>query len=404
MKRPVKIKGFFIFLVCYIAHISALFGQSTFTYQAEIEPVKKSGFYKIQLQPRLIAKGKNDLSDLRIIDQKNKYLAYAKVQSSISQEEDFTPFEILSLTSQDSVTTMILKNENRLLLTSLWLNFKNAAVFRRADVLGSDDQKDWFAIQEDILLSTSSITRTDNFLQSLSFPANRYMYFKVKIYNGKKEALQIIRAGIFRDRQRTLAYTAIPSPIVSQIDSANGSSYLKMAFKENFLINKLTFKVSKPKFYRRQVLVFSKEGKQKRLIGEAIFRSDGKAEMHMNTRTHALEVQVINGDNPPLTIGQVLAAQATEYVLAYLEEGEQYKFLIGDRKAAKPQYDMEYFADSIQNVTEISHNRLLKNALYKAQINADKTDYTILLWAAILSVLSLLIYFSWKMLTEINRS
>ena len=403
MKRLVRIKVIFLFAFCFTAGISASSGQRTFKYQAQIGDVKKSGFYKIQLQPTLIANVNNDLSDLRIIDQKNTFVAYTKVQSSNNQAEDFISFPILSLSSKDSVTTMILENKSRLLLTSLWLNFKNAAVFRRADILGSDDQKNWFAIQEDIMLSTSSITNTDNFLQSLSFPANKYQYFKVNIYNGKKEALQIIRAGIFKDRQRTLKYTKLPLAIVSKIDSTNRSTYLQLAFKEKFLISKLTFKVSKPKFYRRQVAVFVKDGLKKRKVGESILRSDGNNEILLATRAHALEVQVMNGDNPSLTIDQVLAEQATEYVLAYLEEGAQYRFLIGDAKAVKPQYDMEYFADSSKEVSEISHSGLQRNTLFKAQIKASKPDYTILLWIAIIAVLLLLLYFSWKMLTEINR-
>ena len=95
MKKLNRIKATFFVLLCMAIHVATVFGQSTFKYQSDIENVLKSGFYKIHLQPVLIAKGNTDLSDLRIIDGKKAFVPFVRLQSLPSKTENFIVFRSL---------------------------------------------------------------------------------------------------------------------------------------------------------------------------------------------------------------------------------------------------------------------------------------------------------------------
>jgi hypothetical protein len=402
MKQSPRIKHLFLTLVSVTLGIASSFGQSTFRFQADIEHVSQSGLYKIHLQPTLIAKGKPDLSDLRIINNKKQFTPYSRLQNLPSNTEDFRPFPIISNSTLDSTTTLIIENKNQALLRSIWLNLKNAAVYRTADLLGSDDQQNWFAIQEDISLSQSVNSNTDNFLQSLSFPANSYIYFKIRINNGKKQALKVLQAGVFSNRQTTVAYAELPVPKISQTDSTNKSSYVNIIFADRFLISKLILDVKSPKYYRRQVLIYRFDGKAKHLVGEGFLNSGTRQELSISAKTARLELQIINGDNPPLEINAIRASEIKEYIFAYLEAGNSYHFLVGDDKAVMPEYDLKFFTDSSKSIAEAQHGAIVKNALFKTVVKVEKKNYTLLIWIAILGVLALLSFLSWKMLSEMK--
>ena len=402
MKKLNRIKATFFVLLCMDIHVATVFGQNTFKYQSDIENVLKSGFYKIYLQPGLIAKGNTDLSDLRIIDGKKTFVPFVRLQSLPSKTENFLVFPVVNSTTIDSVTTIVIENKDRLLLQSLWINVKNTAVYRKADLLGSDDQQSWFAIQEDISLSQSTQSEQESFLQSLSFPASNYRFFKIKIHNGKKEPLKVLQAGVFVSKESAIEYAPLPLPVIKKSDSSNKSSYLKLNFKERFLISKLRIVVSSPKYYKRQTLIYNWENNKKQLIGEATLESGVPQELLIGTKTNKLELQIENGDNPPLQINKIEAFEVKEFIFTYLEAREKYHLLLGDDKATMPAYDLRYFTDSLKNVSLLRHDILAPNPLYKTKVSVEKTNYTPFVWIAILVVLGLLSFLCWKMLTEMK--
>ena len=378
-------------------------GQDNFVFKANIDPVSTEGFYKIQLLPNLVSKSNTSLSDLRIIDGNKKFVPYIRLQNLPSRKDDFIEFPIVSNSKADSINTIVLENTKSLLLQSLWLKAKNTAVYRNADLLGSDDGKQWFAIQEGIPLRQSSSSNTDSYLQSLSFPASNYHYFKININNGSKDAVKILSVGIYASTQVNVQYSAIPAPAIKRVDSVDKSTYLQLNFQQQFLINKLSITISAPKFYRRKILITEVIGKQKNLIGEAVLQSGTTADILFSAKTNQLELQIINGDNPPLQIGAIQAAQAKEYIVAYLEPKVSYQLLFGNTKALEPDYDLSFFADSSKKVlAEIQHSNPEKNPLHKVAVVTKSADYTIWVWVAILAILGLLSLLSWKMLSELK--
>ena len=404
MKSNPTFRKLFLFLLLTICAAFVASAQDTFGYKANIQSVNQPGFYKIHLSSLLLAKINKDLSDLRIMDEKKRFVPYIRLQNLPSVKEDFISFPIVQTSENtDSITSVIIENEPGLLIRSLWLKLKNTAVSRKVDVLGSDDKHKWFAIDEEIPLRQATGSNTDSYLQSLSFPASSYKYFKINVNNKRKSPLKILQAGIYSTETSAPKFSLLPEPSVTRKDSSDKITYLYINLKDKFQVNKLVIPVSYPKYFRRTVLIFEIKGKDKLLLSETILDSDTKPEVIFSSKAKNLELQILNGDNPPLEMASLQAWQLNEYILAYLEPATPYQLLVGDKNAVQPDYDLKFFTDSaLQHASEIKHSEVVRNPLLKTTVVKKSGDYTIILWIAIAIVLGLLSFLTWRMITAVK--
>ena len=339
------------------------------------------------------------------MDEKKRFVPYIRLQNLPSVKEDFIPFPILETSENpDSVTSIIVENKQGLLIRFLWLKLKNTAVSRKVDVLGSDDKLKWFAIDEEIPLQQAAGSNTDSYLQSLSFPASSYKYFKINVNNKRKSPLKILQAGIYSTETSTPKFSLLPALSVIRKDSSDKKiTYLYINLKDRFQVNKLVIPVTYPKYFRRSILIFEIKGQEKLLLDETILDSDTKPEIAFSSKAKNLELQILNSDNPPLEIGSLQAWQLNEYILAYLEPAKSYQLLVGDKNAMQPDYDLKFFTDSaLQNLSEIKHFEVVKNPLLKTATVNKSRDYTVVLWIAITIVLGLLSFLTWRMITAVK--
>jgi hypothetical protein len=146
MNKAVYLTGLFCVLL-----LSAS-AQKNFKYQAALPKIDSTGFYRISLQPALVAKAKADLSDIRITDAKGNFIPYIQAGSLPQKDQkSFVVFnQVDARLSTDTGTTFIVENKTGLALDRLWIKLQNTAVQRKVNLAGSDDLKQWFAIQEDI--------------------------------------------------------------------------------------------------------------------------------------------------------------------------------------------------------------------------------------------------------------
>src|SRR6185437_6419537 len=171
MKLNQRIKGAFLLTIFGIA-ISSAGAQDHFRYRASLKKVDSSGFYKIALQPSIVAISQAGLPDLRLVDSKGKYVAYINYSNiPVDKSQKFIAFpEIKPLTRTDTGTTIIIENKATSPISRLWLRLKNTAVVRTMNLAGSDDLKRWFAIEEGIPLEQSQTGNTGEYIQALTLP------------------------------------------------------------------------------------------------------------------------------------------------------------------------------------------------------------------------------------------
>lgn len=392
------------FLLALVILLSSSgFSQETFRYQSRIESVSKTGFYKINLQPELIANSNADLSDLRIIDNKQNFIPYTKPGSVQKAKEYFVGFPLIEKSENDTTTTIIVENKSRQLIQSLGLRLKNTAVSRTADLAGSDDLKKWYAIKESVTINQSSINNTDAYYQSLSFPGTNYQFLKITIHNKRKSPIKVLEAGIFYKNSLTPQFEILPMPKVVRKDSTDKNTYLYLTFKNSYRINKLLLSVSAPKYYNRRVMVFEQKKNGKDLLVTTNLESRYTSEIPFSSKSNKLELQILNGDNPPLDFAEIGALQLQEPIIAYLEAHKEYKFLSGDKNARLPDYDLKFFTDVVvDSITDIKHLAVIENPLFKNKLIKRYSNYPSLIWVAIIVSLLLLSFLSWKIMKDMK--
>ena len=377
------------------------FAQNNFAYQAQLDTVTESGFYNITLSPGVLAKCKNEADDIRIKDDGNNdapYILYT--ETARPNEETFTEFP---LSYSENRTAVIINNILPNSLDKLFLLIKNSEAQRLAILSGSNDAVHWFVIKENIILQNEYDAGNDAFVQSVSFPPSSYKYFRISMPGKNILPLNIVKAGVYRSSFSGIVYDALPPAAVVQKDSSDKRSYVYISFDDNYVIDKLSLRLSGAKYYRRKTIVYEKNTINSPL-SEDTLSSAKPAGIEFHVKTNRLLVVIDNKDNTPLTVESAAAFQLHTSLTAYLDAGKSYALYFGDSTASAPSYDLQYFNDSIgSNIHSLAVKAITKaNAL--APANAKKNDAgKWLLWGVIIAVLLLLLYFSFRMIKDISH-
>src|SRR5450432_1424778 len=107
--------------------------QEGFAYRSELDTVTQAGFYRITLRPEMLAKCKEDLSDLRILDQAGNFLPYAvKIDSTVNRDHILVPYPgIAQIDSSDKHSYITLQYRDHYRIDGLFFVFKGPEVSRR---------------------------------------------------------------------------------------------------------------------------------------------------------------------------------------------------------------------------------------------------------------------------------
>ncbi|QTE43514.1 MULTISPECIES: hypothetical protein [Mucilaginibacter] len=380
--------------------------QKKFKYKAALHKIDSTGFYRIGLQPGLVAKAKPDLSDIRIADAKGNFVPYIQAGSLPQKsQKSFVVFpEISNTPKTDTSTVFIIENKTGLVLDRLWIRLQNTAVKRKVNLLGSDDLKQWFAIQEEITLQEAVQNSEGTYLQSLSFPASNYRYLKIQVNDKNKNPVKFLEAGIYTEYASTAqSYTLVAPLNIIRADS-NKTTFIDIKLNDNYQINKLHLNIRAPRYYKRSVTVYQFVNNGRELLSEAELSSDKTTDLLIAAKANHLLIEISNGDNQPLSIGEIKAFQSDEYLISYLEAKQSYQFLVGDPSAQVPEYDLKFFADSVGwNAPVIKHEAVVKNTGYAVAVKPAGKDYTGLIWVAIIVSLGLLLLLTLKMTREVKK-
>lgn len=401
-QKKMNKKGF-LSVVCLMLMVSAS-AQKTFKYQAKLDSVKATGFYKISLSPAFVAKSNAGRTDIRVIDNKGSFVPYITSDNLPRiDSEVFVAFPELKQ-KPDTGISYTLENVTKQPINRLWLKLRNTAAKRTVNLYGSDDHEQWFAVDEDIPLQASTYDNDGSYMQYLAFPASNYKYFKVLINDKHKAPLSFLMAGAYTQRSVVNRYSDIPMLKFDKADSGK-TTHIIITLANNYLVNTITLNIDNPKFYRRDVTVYAWNKMGREQVATTDVMSGKNGTIFIDAKTKKLELEIDNGDNPPLHVAGIKLAQADNPIVAYLEAGKSYKLLTGDPLSAAPVYDLKFFADSIHaQLPQIAANKVEPNELLSvSQVKPPAHDYTIIIWVVIIGALLLLTMLTIKMTKEVNK-
>lgn len=136
----------------------------------------------------------------------------------------------------------------------------------------------------------------------------------------------------------------VPVAQMSQVDSSDKRSYIRISFGEPYYTDELRLRFAGPRFYSRIVR-----------MPEALpdwhqrFNQDRELVIGKAVRGRELLLVVENEDNPPLRLQQVVASQHRQFFTAWLERGS-YILEYGDSSAVAPRYDITVLRDTLSKM------------------------------------------------------
>jgi hypothetical protein len=118
-------------------------------------------------------------------------------------------------------------------------------------------------------------------------------------------------------------------------------------------------------------------------------------------RTKELRLVIENEDNPPLSISKIRTFQLNRYLVAWLNQDDEYILKFGEKNIEPPVYDLSFFQDSIPEqlkVLEVTDIYGLDNG----QETPSKTFFTNkkIIWIAIIVVIIVLAFMSRRVISE----
>ncbi len=382
-----------------------------FNYGAKLNKVDTSGFYEIIITPAITRYLQPDFSDIRIADEDNRWVPHILQQGGATTlANSFTAFPILKNTVTDSgKNLLVIENIKREGINHLKLLLKNAAVSRLASLSGSNNQQDWFIIDDNIRINRSNETIKDEYMQDVNFPLAKYPYLKLVINNDHNDPFQISRAGFYTNPfyKKILGHQLNPAPKFIQKDS-NNHSYILVKQAYSYLFDEISIGTSGARYYNRDIQIclplLDKNNipKPGSVIGNFKLIADSTSSLYLATTKAPLFYIIIrNGDSPPLKIETISTTLQNVTLVSYLEKDKNYKLLLGDSLASFPDYDLQLFKERITQKRLLKYGDVYDNSA--KSFNKKGQDKNWWIWIAIILAGLVLSFLTYRLTSDIKK-
>ena len=404
----------FLLGVCFSMQLTA----QEYKWQSAIDTIATDGFYKIQLPPAITSKLKSDFSDIRILNAAKKEVPYlTKTEHATAYNVLFKEYKITELVRAGKHTKLILQNPSKNKIDNVQLVIKNADVTKTLRLSGSDDNKQWYVISDNYMISDVYSHTETSIVKIFNFPLSDYEFLKIDISDSLSPPLNILKAGYYDTYSENAKYSEVLKPVITQKDcTENKTSCVRISFPESQLLDKINFEIEGPHYFLRNCQLGTLEERTyKNRKPEKIFNpiadltvsSNGNNSIYVdNYKTKELYLFIYNNDNLPLKIKSAQAFQVNHSLIAYLSKNEACTLVFGNEKAASPVYDLINFKDSISALAFISPREIKMYA--DQQAGAEKSERSLwqnkfFIWTALALVLLVLGFMSVKMIREAGK-
>jgi hypothetical protein len=381
---------------------------------ARIPKVQRNGFYRIKMAPALVSYLSLGFANARIKDQTGKEVPYLLSEETHNFSAlAFREYKMDKRSVKGCCTHLILHNPERKKIDNVSLQIRNADTYKYASLLGSDDQKSWYALRESFAFyPVDGINQTSE-MRAVDFPLSDYSFYKLSIDDSSSAPLNIIRAGYYETSTEVGRYSEIVGVQMKTEVNADKETLITLTMDTTALIDRITLELTGPAFYHRTATVLARRwqtdprGKRTDYLEELeSFTLNSRQEASVSlgsVRAQELLIKIRNDDNPPLNITGANLFQLNRYLVAYLEPSVEYNVQVGGKDQSAPVYDIAYFRDSIPDVpAQVVAGDLVLQA--KTVANPSFTLFTNrnIIWVAIILVVALLGFMSRRLIREVS--
>jgi hypothetical protein len=411
-----KRKWINVFICCAIS-ICCNAQMEGYTFYAPLDSIKTAGFYNIVLSPEINAHLKTDYSDVRIVNAAGKWVPHALHVPAYEITSHLANWDLkYSVLENNKSNSIFIINGKDRKLNNIELSIRNSSAERYCSLSGSDDNANWFVINDSILINPiPSDTKSKNIF-NINFPLNNYNFYRLVIFNSNKDPYDVIGiTSIAKIEDPDIFKSKVlinPFPVISQKDS-NKISYIKITQKHPYHFDGFTIKVSGVKYYTRNADIFiptnpnhsfSNPGK---LLQSFTISNNSNLNFHwplLNINDSVFYILVHNEDNLPLKINEVNTTLNEHIIKTYLEAGNRYRLIMDNEKAILPNYDITKLSISLKDSATILN---IKNiiAFPQQEIKKEKKEKNNkwIIWSALIAGLLILLLLTKKMIKELDK-
>lgn len=385
-----------------------------YRFYSPLDTVKSDGFYSIDLTPLINAHLKTDYSDVRIVNDSGKWVPHILRNPSEGITNHSARFN-LKFKKNDIPgvsTTLIVENTSKE-INNIELTITNTQAERFCSLSGSNDEKEWFIINDSILVNPVSAAKELENIFTINFPSSGYRFFKIVINNKNKDPFNIVnvsqQTGVYNSPYNRFTKVENTATYISQKDSGK-ISYIKITQQQPFHFDYINLKLGGVKYYSREVDFyvpyndansFSNPGQ---LLRSFTVSNNSTLQFHVpRTKAKVFYLFIKNEDNLPLKVTEINTACSNHYITAYLEKAHSYKLILDNELAIIPNYDLYKLDNKITDSTYVLQSGAIMPFAETKSTAVKTRNNNWMLWSAIVAALLTLLFFTYRMIKEVDK-
>lgn len=407
-KKWISLLLFSLISVCSVAQTGG------YKFYCRLDSVKTSGFYNIEIGPEINARLKTDYSDLRIVNAAGKWVPHILHTSAQEQSNELLVMDSkFSIVENTAAKTVLIAESRQSISSNIGLVITNTAAERFCTLSGTHDKQNWFVINDSILINpVPAENATENFFR-IDFPSNNYRFHKMVIRNNGKDPFNIksVVEYITSASITNPLYKLNKNPATSIQQQDSGKiSYIKITQALPYHFDNISLQLSGVKYYNRKVDVYiplndlhSYENPGQLLQTFTISNNSTLQYKIPLTKAHVFYLLIRNEDNLPLVVNEVKTACSNHYLTAYLDAENRFKLIMDNEAAVMPDYDLSQLNNNIPDSIAVLQYGSITAAEETMATTAPLKNNNWMLWSAIAAALLILLFFTYKMLKEVDK-
>ncbi len=363
--------------------------------------VPRDGFYKIEIPVKYSGYFAENYSNLRISDGSKYEVPFITGREIEEARSQFRSYEILSKEQRKGCCTqLIFRGDGK--INNIRLRIRNAETSKHASLLGSDDQESWFVLKERFHLSYVDGRDNTSEMRIVDFPLSNYQFYKIQIDDSLTAPLSILEVGSYDHNPERRTFGPISDAKIRISHPNSGKTLVEMDWDTLQRIDRLAIYVSGPPLFHRHAELYAvaadrRPGKpsRNRWLGSIELSNAQAAIVDLTAPlTTNIELLIEDHDSPPLQIDSIKGFQVKRFLLAHLQHGKPNRIVVHDKAMRAPVYDLQSFRNKITGEMEI----LQPGHLIKAGESDQKEILSSeLMWGAILLIIAVLGFYSYRM-------
>jgi hypothetical protein len=409
LQKPIQMKKLNSIIFFFIVSIG--FAQN---YKGAIQNIKQNGLHKIVLTPEIRAAANENLDYFRILDKDKKEVPYVIIYNSEEETSKYISFGIISKdVIKDSVSSIVVENKTGLKIDQLFLSITNTAISKQYSVSGSNDNKEWFGLIDNQILSSLSASKETVIEKIISFPLNNYKYLRINLKDKNSLPINIVSIGKYENQflqQEPLEITSFKYQIIQ--DKEKKVTQIVFSSNSNNKIDAIAFSINTDYYTRNAKILVKRERKIKKRVEEieeviSNFQLNSKnssiISLH-NLQEKEFTIEIDNQDNQPLEIKNIQLLQKPLFIVSELASKENYIVQI-DSTFSKPQYDLANFIEESKNDYALATISNFEKVASKNVTTTEKTFWqsAFFMWICIVLGAAVIAYFAYGLLKDMKE-